>query len=139
MNNRRSGFGIALKGVIWHEEKFLILKRVKGTPNEPDLWEFPGGGLELGEKHEEALIREILEETTLDAAVVKPLSIWDAKRKDGTQVIGITFLCQLKGGQVRLSEEHTDYAWVSPGDIDAYPVFPQMKREVKSWGLSTKE
>lgn len=139
MNNRRSGFGIALKGVIWHDEKFLILKRVKSSPNEPDLWEFPGGGLELGEKHEEALVREILEETTLNASIVKPLSIWDAKRKDGTQVIGITFLCKLHGGQVNLSEEHTDFAWVAPKDIDLYPVFPQMKREVKSWELSAKE
>ncbi len=133
--NRRAGFGIALKAVIWHEGKFLILRRTKTDASLPDLWEFPGGGLELGERHEAALIREIEEETQLSAKVLRPLSTWDAKRKDGTQVIGITFLCELLGGQILISDEHTAYAWISPEEIETYPVFPQMVKEVKSWVL----
>lgn len=133
--NRRAGFGIALKAVIWHEGKFLILRRTKTDASLPDLWEFPGGGLELGEKHEAALIREIEEETQLSAKVIKPLSTWDAKRKDGTQVIGITFLCELIQGSVQLSDEHSGFAWIKPSEIEAYPVFPQMVKEVKSWAL----
>lgn len=135
MERKRSGFGIAVKGVIWHEGKFLILKRTKTTATEPDLWEFPGGGLEIGEKHEAALVREILEETCLKAKVVRPLSVWDAKRKDGTQVLGVTFLCHWIEGHVQLSEEHTDFAWITPDDIEHYPVFAQMIKEVKSWSL----
>lgn len=133
--NKRSGFGIAVKAVIWNEGKFLILKRSKQHIAEPDLWEFPGGGLELGEKHEEALVREISEETGLDASVVRPLSVWDAKRKDGTQVLGVTFLCHLNSGTLLLSDEHEDYAWIHPNDIESYPVFAQMIKEVKSWSL----
>lgn len=133
--NKRAGFGIALKAVIWHEEKFLILKRTKVNPSEPDLWEFPGGGLELGEQHEEALVREIKEETNLKAQVIRPLSIWDAKRKDGTQVVGITFLCEFLGGETTLSDEHSAFAWVRPSEIGNYHVFPQMLKEVRSWAL----
>ena len=59
---QRSGFGIALKAVIWQDGKFLILKRTKIRQSEGDLWEFPGGGLEIGEQHESALVREIKEE-----------------------------------------------------------------------------
>lgn len=132
---QRSGFGIALKAVIWQDGKFLILKRTKSRPSEPDLWEFPGGGLEIGEQHESALVREILEETSLEASVIRPLSVWDAKRKDGTQVVGITFLCQLHGGKLELSNEHTDYAWIGPNEIDQFNVFAQMAKEVKSWSL----
>lgn len=133
--NKRSGFGIAVKAVIWNEGKFLILKRAKQQGSEPDLWEFPGGGLELGEKHEEALVREIWEETGLHGKVIKPLSVWDAKRKDGTQVLGVTFLCELCGGTVVLSHEHIDYAWIKPDEIEQYNVFSQMIKEVKSWSL----
>lgn len=133
--SRRSGFGIALKAVIWHEGKFLILKRTKVNPSEPDIWEFPGGGLELGERHEEALIREIKEETALKAQMIRPLSVWDAKRKDGTQVMGITFLCKLIDGVLEISDEHTAYAWITPKEIETYPVFPQMLKEVRQWDL----
>ena len=132
---QRSGFGIALKAVIWQDGKFLILKRTKNRQSEADLWEFPGGGLEIGEQYESALIREILEETALEASVIRPLSAWDAKRKDGTQVLGITFLCQLTGGSIILSDEHTDYAWIAPEEIDQFNVFSQMAKEVKSWSL----
>lgn len=135
MENKRSGFGIAVKAVIWHEGRFLILKRSKSTAKEPDLWEFPGGGLELGEKHEAALKREIMEETGLTAEVIRPLSVWDATRKDGTQVLGVTFLCRLLDGTVSISEEHEAYAWIIPTDIEKYPVFSQMIKEVKSWSL----
>lgn len=132
---QRSGFGIALKAVIWRDGKFLILKRTKNRQMEADLWEFPGGGLEIGEQYESALVREILEETALEANVVRPLSVWDAKRKDGTQVVGITFLCELTGGSLTLSNEHTDYAWIAPEEIDQFNVFSQMAKEVKSWSL----
>lgn len=135
MDNRRSGFGIAVKGVIWYEGKFLILKRSKTDDREPDLWEFPGGGLELGEKHEEALIREIREETGLEAELVRPLSAWDARRKDGTQVLGVTFLCRYLRGEVKISHEHDAFAWILPEEIENYPVFSQMIKEVKSWSL----
>lgn len=135
MEDKRSGFGIAVKAVIWHEGKFLILKRSKATGKEPDLWEFPGGGLELGEKHEAALLREIMEETGLKAEVVRPLSVWDAVRKDGTQVLGVTFLCHLLGGSLTISQEHEAYAWIVPEEIEQYPVFTQMIKEVKSWSL----
>lgn len=135
MENRRSGFGIAVKGVIWHEGRFLILKRTKNDAHEPDLWEFPGGGLELGEKHEEALVREIWEETGLKAEVMRPLSAWDARRKDGVQVLGVTFLCRYLSGEVRISHEHVDFAWIRPEEIELYPVFSQMIKEVKSWSL----
>ncbi len=133
--DKRSSFGVALKAVIWQNGKFLILKRSKPSSNHADLWEFPGGGLEIGEKHEIALVREILEETSLSAKPIKPLSVWDAKRRDGVQVLGVTFLCDYLSGEVVLSEEHTDYAWISPHEIDQYPVFEQMANEVKSWSL----
>ena len=48
---------IAIRGVIIHNHKILLVETSKG-----DL-KFPGGGLEVGESNEECLLREIKEET----------------------------------------------------------------------------
>lgn len=133
---RKDAFGIALKAVIVKDHQFLILKRSKLSGGYKDIWEFPGGGLEEGEKHEDALLREITEETGLQVKLLRPLSTWDARRKDGTQVVGITYLCHYTSGDIVLSEEHIDYAWITADDVDAYSVFPKMREEIKSWHIN---
>ncbi len=52
--------------VIQRDDCFLVTRRQKGAHLE-GCWEFPGGKVEAGETHTDALIREIREE--LDAAV----------------------------------------------------------------------
>lgn len=51
-------------GIIWKDDKFLIGKR-KQNAMLGGLWEFPGGKQKENETQEEALRREITEETTL--------------------------------------------------------------------------
>ncbi len=55
-------YRIAVRGLIMHEGKFLLMKRSKLARGEHGFWELPGGGLDFGEAPEEALKREIEEE-----------------------------------------------------------------------------
>jgi 8-oxo-dGTP pyrophosphatase MutT (NUDIX family) len=48
---------IAVRGILFHEEKILTVKSNKGD------YKFPGGGVDVGESETAALIREISEET----------------------------------------------------------------------------
>ena len=50
-----------------------ILATQRGYGDLKDGWEFPGGKVELGEAHDEALIREIKEELQADINVGKKL------------------------------------------------------------------
>ena len=50
--------------IIKKDDKIFITKRSYGEFI--DMWEFPGGKVEVGETQEEALIREIKEELELD-------------------------------------------------------------------------
>ena len=50
--------------IIKKQDKIFITRRSYGEF--ADMWEFPGGKIELGESREEALIREVKEELELD-------------------------------------------------------------------------
>lgn len=50
-------FREAVRGIIKHENKLLMVYSSKDGD-----YKFPGGGVDVGETHEEALVREIREE-----------------------------------------------------------------------------
>lgn len=105
-------FHITVKGIVILDNKILLLKRVKPSTDGLGFWELPGGGLEYGETPNQALIRELKEETGLDIVVIKPAYTFTKIRKD-YQTVGIGFLCIPKNDHVRLSDEHTDYCFVT--------------------------
>lgn len=104
-------FHITVKGIVVLDNKILLLKRVKPSTDGLGFWELPGGGLEYGETPNQALIRELKEETGLDIVIIKPAYTFTKIRED-YQTVGIGFLCIPKNDHVRLSDEHTDYCFV---------------------------
>lgn len=105
-------FHITVKGIVVLDNKILLLKRVKPSTDGLGFWELPGGGLEYGETPNQALIRELKEETGLDIVIIKPAYTFTKIRED-YQTVGIGFLCIPKNNHVRLSDEHTDYCFVT--------------------------
>lgn len=105
-------FHITVKGIVVLDNKILLLKRVKPSTDGLGFWELPGGGLEYGETPNQALIRELKEETGLDIVIIKPAYTFTKIRED-YQTVGIGFLCIPKNDHVRISDEHTDYCFVT--------------------------
>ena len=103
--------------IIDKRKRFLILYRVLHWTG----WEFPKGGID-NETEEEALLREIKEETGLDAKIISRLPceitydypkgfIKKAKTEyDGAKQSAYLLLAN---GNVKLSKEHKKYRWVS--------------------------
>ena len=58
--------------ILKKDNMFFIQKRQKNDVW-ADLWEFPGGRLKEGEKPEDAVVREIKEETELDVHQIRPI------------------------------------------------------------------
>ena len=56
-------FHITVKGIVVFKQKVLLMKRVRPSSDGLGYWELPGGGLEYGETPNEALKRELKEET----------------------------------------------------------------------------
>lgn len=61
---KKGEYFLAVAVVVRAGEKWLVTRRAPGK-TAPLLWEFPGGGVQAGEKSEEAARRELQEETGL--------------------------------------------------------------------------
>ncbi|MBP7766979.1 NUDIX domain-containing protein [Candidatus Saccharibacteria bacterium] len=119
---------IAMKGLIVDEHgRILILREADESYSEgtnAGKWQLPGGRIQLGEKWEDGLIREMEEETGLaDIEVVRPVAVgeWRPTIKGiRTQIIAVFHLCYYKSGKIKLSEEHDQFSWIDESDLEKY-------------------
>lgn len=86
----------------------------------------PGGHIELGETMEEAVIREVKEETNLDVYDIEFITffevIYDPHFWKQKHFIFFDFVCKTKGKDVILNEEAQSFLWVKPETIFNYPL-----------------
>jgi 8-oxo-dGTP diphosphatase len=59
---------VVVAAIIEDDDRFLLTRRQKGVHLE-GLWEFPGGKIDAGETHADALARELREELDVDVRV----------------------------------------------------------------------
>lgn len=121
-------------GVIQFKGKILLLKRSKTKKHSPNLWEFVSGFLRKGESAEEAILREIKEETNLKGKIKKSGKPFEAKDIWGRWII-IPFLISVKSDKIKLSREHSEYKWIKPKEINKFKTVVDIKRDLKALGI----
>ena len=112
---------VAVGAVIEHEPsgEVLLLKRAQKAGFAPGVWEDITGRMKQLEEPEQALRREVREETGLEISIVKPLRVFHifrGARTPGNELVGILFWCKTQGKEVKLSEEHTEFRWLKPDE-----------------------
>ena len=70
-----------------------------------DMWNLPGGRVESGEMPDEAVIREVREETGLFVQIERLVGIYGKTDKDE---LVFSFICNITGGQVTVTEEASE-------------------------------
>lgn len=131
--------------IINKDGKYLILKRALDKKVWPGKWTVPGGGLTVDDyintpkttkdiwyyALEKNLRREVKEETNLEIDKIRYLLDLVFIRSDNIPVITLSFLAEYKGGEVKLSEEDIDYAWVSVEEAKNYDLIEGILNEIK--------
>ena len=93
------------------------------TNTQAGRYTLPGGRLEPGESYLDGLKREAREEVGLQVEPERPLYVgeWRPVIKGVPhQIIAIFMLCRAKEAEIRLSEEHDGFAWITPKDREQY-------------------
>ncbi|MFB9278769.1 NUDIX hydrolase [Cohnella cellulosilytica] len=118
---------VRVTGVLIEDEKVLLVKQNVTSERK---WSLPGGRVEQGETLEEAIVREIEEETGLAAKVSKLLYLCD-KPDASPSLLHITFLLEKAGGEVRLPSNEFDLNPISA--VEMVPI-----QELVAYGFSKK-
>ena len=131
---------LAVKGIIRRNDgKILVLKRSDKDDHKPGVWETVGGGMDREESPQEALVREISEETGLSISISSPFNVFAFKKDTGEFKIGITFLCEYLSGETMLSDEHSEYRWIEPKEFSEMESVPSLHEEIARYAEHQKE
>ena len=90
-------------------------------------WSLPGGLVETGEKLEDAVRREILEETGLRIEPVSRFEIFerimlDAQGRAEYHYVLADYVCKVVGGALRAGDDVSRVEWVRRSELDNYRI-----------------
>lgn len=102
---------VSVGAAIYSSERdsFVLIRR-----RDNGHWELPGGLVEPGERLEDAVVREVAEETRLDVEVVRLSGLYESPT---VEVLSIVFACRRSRGQPRPTQEASEVRWVPRSEV----------------------
>ena len=116
---------VSVGAVIVDAGRVLLIKR--GQPPLQGRWSLPGGVVEVGETLQEALVREVREETGFEVEVGPVVEVLERiERGPDDRVeyhyVIIDYRCLVRGGQLTCGSDADEARWVTASDIASFGV-----------------
>jgi len=108
-------------GVLMRDGLFLIARRKEGK-SLAGYWEFPGGKLEANESPEQALIRELKEEFSIEISVGDYIGCAEHDYEH-ISIELLAYKAFIDDGQFKLTD-HDAIEWVTAAQARAYDLAP---------------
>ncbi len=121
-------------GVVFDEAGRLLAVR-RGRPPGAGLWSIPGGRVEAGETDEQALVRELLEETGLR---VRPGALVGRVTRPGlgdTVYEIFDYTASVIGGRLAAGDDAAEARWVTAAELRALPTSPGLVEALTAWNM----
>jgi 8-oxo-dGTP diphosphatase len=112
--------------------RLLLIKR----GNEPGagLWSLPGGRVEPGETDEQAVTREVREETNLTVECGRLLGRAELPGPGETVIDVSDYVAVVTGGELAAGDDAADARWAAAADLECLPLTSGLAGYLAAWG-----
>lgn len=135
---------LAVTGIVVKDGKYLIVKRAAHEKAFPNMWTVPGGKMERADYEgrakdtsshwynvfQDVLKREVKEEVGLEISDIQFLVDMVFIRPDEIPAVIISLFAKYAGGEVKLCDALTDYAWVDLEEAKKYELIEGIYEEL---------
>jgi 8-oxo-dGTP diphosphatase len=122
-------------GAIVTDERGRLLMIQRGHDPDAGLWSIPGGRVEPGETDEQALVREMLEETNLQVEVGKVVGSVQREVPGGAVIDIRDYAATVIGGTLRPGDDAAAARWVTAGELAQLEVTGGLIEALTEWGV----
>ena len=127
-DNNAYRFPVSVKGVVLRDGAVVLVR------NSRDEWELPGGRLEVGERPEDCVVREIAEEVGWDVVAGPLLDVWVYPVRPDRDVVIVTFGCDpIRTAEAVVSDEHVAIGLFTEAEMANLRMPEGYKRSVTAW------
>lgn len=123
--------------LIMQGDKVLLIRR-RYEPGE-GKWSIPGGLIELGEKADEAVKREVKEEIGIDVEVEHLIDAADIIVRENEKIkyhfVLLGFLCKPTSGDIKPNQEVMDFGWFSSDELKILDITRTAEDILKKVGM----
>ncbi len=117
------------------DECILLLRRNARRRTSPNKWQTPSGFMKEGEAAEDAVLREVKEETSLDGTIKKSGSAFEVVDEWARWII-LPFLVLVKSYKVVIdTREHSEFKWVKVDEVSSFECVKGLEDDLKAVGL----
>jgi len=121
-------------GLILYKNRLLLTKRGKAPFK--GWWDLPGGYVERGETAEQALKREIEEETGLDIKIKNVFGTYSGTASFGADkywILSIVFFAQAQSQSLQANDDISDSRWFAKSEIPSKIAFDSNQKIIKDF------
>ena len=121
---------VRVAGVLVHDNRLLLVQHEKDSKT---YWLLPGGGVGLGERLQDSLVREFTEELNLQVTVMDLLLVVETVSPQDEHILQPTFLVTAENiDDIHLGSDKrvVDYSFFRQDTINEVTLYPDIREEL---------